>query len=78
MVSHQRSIFLLYLKVDILKNYKKDAKERQYPVYKLKNAQDPNKIEAYNVRRYIYIGLWADSRSTVQSLYYKVVHNFIC
>ena len=44
-------------KVNILKNYKLDPKERQYPVFKLMNAEDPAKVEAYILPVY-GAGLW--------------------
>lgn len=44
-------------KVDILKNYKLDPKEREYPVFKLMNAEDSTKVEAYILPVY-GAGLW--------------------
>jgi len=44
-------------KVNILKNYKLDPKERQYPVFKLMNTEDPTKVEAYVLPVY-GAGLW--------------------
>lgn len=44
-------------KVNVLKNYKLDPKDRQYPVFKLKNAADTTKIEAYILPVY-GAGLW--------------------
>jgi Na+-transporting NADH:ubiquinone oxidoreductase subunit C len=44
-------------KVNILKNYKLDPKDRQYPVFKLMSAEDPTKVEAYVLPVY-GAGLW--------------------
>jgi Na+-transporting NADH:ubiquinone oxidoreductase subunit C len=44
-------------KVNILKNYKFDPKDRQYPVFKLMNAEDSAKVEAYILPVY-GAGLW--------------------
>lgn len=44
-------------KVNILKNYKLDPKDRQYPVFKLVSESDPNTIEAYILPVY-GAGLW--------------------
>ena len=44
-------------KVDILKNFKKDAKERLYPVFRLLSEGDSSKIEAYIIPVYGN-GLW--------------------
>ncbi len=44
-------------KVNILKNYKLDPKDRQYPVFKLVDAADSTKIEAYILPVY-GAGLW--------------------
>ncbi len=43
--------------VNILKNYKKDPKDRLYPVFKYKNADNPQKIDAYILPLY-GAGLW--------------------
>lgn len=43
--------------VSILKNYKKDPAERQYPVFKFINESDPNKVDAYILPLY-GAGLW--------------------
>lgn len=43
--------------VNILKNYKKDPKDRVYPVFKYKNATNPEKIDAYILPLY-GAGLW--------------------
>jgi len=44
-------------KVNILKNYKKDPKKREYPVYKFMKEDNPNEIEAYIFPMY-GAGLW--------------------
>jgi Na+-transporting NADH:ubiquinone oxidoreductase subunit C len=44
-------------KVNILKNYKLDPKDRQYPVFKLISEIDPNDVEAYILPVY-GAGLW--------------------
>jgi len=44
-------------KVDVLKNFKKKPEERLYPVFKLMDANDPNKVEAYILPVYGN-GLW--------------------
>lgn len=43
--------------VNVLKNYKMDPKNREYPVYEYKNPDDPSKIEAYIFPVY-GAGLW--------------------
>ena len=43
--------------VNIPKNYKRDPKDRQYPVYKYVNENDPSKVEAYILPLY-GAGLW--------------------
>ncbi len=43
--------------VNILKNYKMDPKEREYPVYEYMNADDTTQIEAYILPMY-GAGLW--------------------
>lgn len=43
--------------VDVAKEFKKDYKERKYPVFKYMNESDPNKVEAYIVPVY-GSGLW--------------------
>ena len=43
--------------VSILKNYKKDPSERQYPVFKYMNESDLNKVDAYIIPIY-GAGLW--------------------
>jgi Na+-transporting NADH:ubiquinone oxidoreductase subunit C len=43
--------------VNILKNYKKDPKDRVYPVFMYMNEQDPSKVEAYILPLY-GAGLW--------------------
>lgn len=43
--------------VDIAKNYKKKPEERQYPVFKYMDENDPNKIDAYILPVY-GSGLW--------------------
>ncbi|MEM6524249.1 MAG: NADH:ubiquinone reductase (Na(+)-transporting) subunit C [Bacteroidota bacterium] len=43
--------------VSILKNYKKDPAQRQYPVFKFMNEADPNKVDAYILPLY-GAGLW--------------------
>lgn len=44
-------------KVNVLKNYKLDPKDRQYPVFKLVDAADSTKVEAYILPVY-GAGLW--------------------
>lgn len=44
-------------KVEVLKEYKKPAEERLYPVYKAKSKSDPSKIEFYIIPTYGF-GLW--------------------
>lgn len=44
-------------KVDILKNYKKDPKDRLYPVFRYMDEKDPNKVDAYIIPLY-GSGLW--------------------
>jgi Na+-transporting NADH:ubiquinone oxidoreductase subunit C len=43
--------------VSVLKNYKKDPKDRQYPVYQYMNAENPEQVEAYIFPMY-GAGLW--------------------
>ena len=43
--------------VNILKNYKKDPLEREYPVFKYMNADNTNEVEAYILPLY-GAGLW--------------------
>ena len=43
--------------VSILKNYKRDPADRQYPVFKYINENDPSKVEAYILPLY-GAGLW--------------------
>ena len=43
--------------VNILKNYKKDPKDRQYPVFQYMSADNPDQIEAYILPLY-GAGLW--------------------
>lgn len=43
--------------VNILKNYKKDPKDRQYPVFQYMSAENPDQIEAYILPLY-GAGLW--------------------
>ncbi|QSE99031.1 NADH:ubiquinone reductase (Na(+)-transporting) subunit C [Fulvivirga lutea] len=43
--------------VSILKNYKKAPEDRQYPVFKYMNENDPNKVDAYILPLY-GAGLW--------------------
>ncbi len=43
--------------VNILKNYKKDPKDRMYPVFKFKNVNNPDKVDAYILPLY-GAGLW--------------------
>ena len=43
--------------VNILKNYKKDPKDREYPVFQYMNADNPDQVEAYILPLY-GAGLW--------------------
>jgi len=43
--------------VSIQKNYKRDPKDRQYPVFKYVNENDPSKVDAYILPLY-GAGLW--------------------
>ena len=43
--------------VNILKNYKKDRTEREYPVYQYMNSENPDQVEAYILPIY-GAGLW--------------------
>lgn len=43
--------------VNILKNYKKEPENRQFPVFKFMNAENPSKVEAYILPLY-GAGLW--------------------
>ena len=43
--------------VNVLKNYKKDPQEREYPVYQYMNSDNPDQVEAYILPLY-GAGLW--------------------